>query len=177
MTFTDRIRFTVNGFKQAWYEGLVEATMKAMHFAENPAKRRASIIGVTGLLFGARALPAGAANPCPSNAAQSNLVSLFKRIGLLLYVIGGVFCLVCFAGAAIMFMASGNNASRADKAMKWAKNTVIGIAILAGGLFMRSIIVHFVAGSGQMVSGDSGSTGSAANNLTCDNLNNVTTTP
>ena len=31
-----------------------------------------------------------------------------------------------------MFMASGNNASRADKAMKWAKNTVIGIAILAG---------------------------------------------
>lgn len=178
ITLMDRIRFTKNGFKEAWYEGLVEATYKALNFASNPVKRRASIAGIGTLALGLGATTAAAAGDgsgtanCPAkNTATGNLVGLFKNIGLLLYIIGGVFCLVCFAGAAIMFMASGNNSGRADKAMRWAKNTVIGIAILAGGLFFRSIIVNFVSSSGQVVNGNGTDTSGAANNLLCDNIN------
>lgn len=177
MTFIDRLRFTKNCFKQAWYEGLVEATYKALNFASNPVKRRWSVAGMTAMALGVSAGTAAAATgqaaSCTRNNATSNLVNLFKNIGLLLYIIGGVACLVCFAAAAILMMFSGNNAGRADKAMAWAKHIVIGIVILAGGLFFRSIIVHFVASSGQVVSGDSGDPNSAANNLLCDNINNA----
>ena len=177
MTFIDRLRFTRDCFKQAWYEGLVEVTMKAMHFAESPAKRRLSIAGVAGIAFGTRALPAGAANPCPSSPAQNNLVNLFKRVGLLLYVVGGIFCLVCFAWAAILFMTSAQKADRASRGMTAAKNTFIGLFILAAGFFMRSMSVHFVASEGSLVSGDSGSPTDSANSLLCNDLNSVPTAP
>jgi hypothetical protein len=178
MTFIDRIRFTRDCFRQAWYEGLVEATLKALNLADDPAKRRLSVAGIAGLAFSVRALPADASNPCPAkNTAQSNLVGFFKNVGLLLYIIGGVLCLVCFAWAAILFMGSAGNGRRADKGMRMAKNTCWGLVFLAGGFFIRSIEAHYFSSVGQVVSGDSGSTGGTANSMLCDNLNNVSTTP
>lgn len=153
-TINARLAFTAAGFRQAWYEGLAEASMKAADLGtkiSSTKKGRFGVVAAVVALLGLNTQDAYAAN-CEGTGATSSIVKLFQNIGVLLYIIGGVFSLVCFAGAAIMFMSSGNNPGRADKAMKWAKNTVIGLAFLAGGFFFRSIIVNFVDASGSVAS-------------------------
>jgi len=168
----DRLHFTAAGFRQAWYEGLAEATTKAMDLGTKIGSTRKGRFSSAGLVAAAVGINAGAAHAAAgdckgSGSATSSIVHLFKNIGVLLYVIGGVFSLVCFAGAALMFMSSGNNSDRADKAMKWAKNTVIGLVFLAGGFFFRSVVVDFVASSGSVVSGR-GDTGQGAQSTLTD---------
>lgn len=154
-TINARLAFTAAGFRQAWYEGLAEASMKAADLGTkigSSKKGRFGAVAAIVALLGLNTQDAYAAGSCEGTGATSSIVKLFQNIGVLLYIIGGVFSLVCFAGAAIMFMSSGNNSARADKAMKWAKNTVIGLAFLAGGFFFRSIIVNFVDASGSVAS-------------------------
>lgn len=170
LTFASRISFTRSCFRQAWQEGLAEATGMAMQVGSSVGSRRARL-SLVGLVAGTVALtpatalattPAGGAQGC-SEGATGSIVKLFERIGTLLYIIGGVFALVCFAGAALLFMTSGNKPERAEQGMKWAKNTVIGLALLAGGYFFRGIVVNFVGSSAEVVGG--GETGTGANAL------------
>jgi hypothetical protein len=170
-TVINRLRFTAACFKQAWFEGLAEATTKAMDLGTTIAttkKGRFSTVGIAGAAIGLRSSSAYAAagTNCGKQDATSSIVKLFQNIGVLLYVIGGVFSLICFAGAALMFMASGNNPGRADKGMKWAKHTVIGLAFLAGGFFFRSVVVDFVGSSAQVAGG--GTPQQGANGLLSD---------
>ena len=165
-TISTRLAFTAAGFRQAWYEGLAEAYMKAAGLGTKIGSTKrgrfsvaAALLGVLGLTAQGAYAAAPATGNCTGSGATSSIVKLFQNIGVLLYIIGGVFSLVCFAGAALMFMSSGNNPGRADKAMKWAKNTVIGLAFLAGGFFFHSIVVNFVGASGTVVSGDEAGAG------------------
>jgi hypothetical protein len=177
-TLTNRIKFTAASFRQMWWEGTAEATIKMQDVVERalstPRRRKfaaVALIGGTAL----RGQTANAAGPAPApganpggastpaancgTGATGSIVKLFQNIGMLLYVVGGIFALVCFAGAALMFMASGNNSGRADKAMKWGRNVVIGLTFLAGGYVFRNIVVDFVGNSGAAVDPTSGAVG------------------
>jgi hypothetical protein len=130
-------------------------------------KRRfasAGIIASAVALTPATALATAPVTGDCNKGATGGIVTLFQNIGTLLYVIGGVFALVCFAGAALMFMLPGGKKDRAEKGMKWAKNTVIGLALLAGGFFFRSIVVSFVSDSATVVGGGN-ATGTGSNSL------------
>ncbi|MBA3734372.1 MAG: hypothetical protein H0W90_04100 [Actinobacteria bacterium] len=111
-----------------------------------------AVIGSTVSLRATNAVAAGSVSDC-KQGATGGIVSLFQNIGILLYVIGGVVALVAFAGAAVMFMFSGGNEGRAEKGMRWAKNTVWGLVLLAGGFFIRSVVVDFAANSHTVVAG------------------------
>jgi hypothetical protein len=184
MTTIDRLHFTRACLREAWVESLVSATSGAQELGARLASSRKAKLLATSGIAGALALHTQAAhaqrnaadpNSCPSGA-EGKIVQLFQRIGWLLYAIAAIFALVGLAGAALMFMASGNNQRRADMGMKWAKNIMIGLAILAGGYFFRNIAVEFVSNASASAAGQPGQADQGAIGLLDDCAINQPTT-
>jgi hypothetical protein len=79
-----------------------------------------------------------------SGQSSPQLVHLFESVGTILIALGGVMSLVSIGVAGLMIMSSSGNVARAAKGVQLAKNSVIGLGVLAGGFFIRSILVRFI---------------------------------
>jgi hypothetical protein len=185
-----RLRSAVAWLRQAWLEALAEATLSAIELGlKLGASRKSRLLttSLAGLSIGLRAQAAQANTPAgnacgASGSATSSIAKVFQNVGSLLYIIGGIFSLVCFAGAALMLMGidlaifhrrSGGSIrhdpeSRHKRAMGWAKNTLWGLALLAGGFFLRSIVVHFTLESDQAHSPGLGEQPAVADLTNCE---------
>jgi hypothetical protein len=181
-----RLRVAVAWLRQAWLETRVETTLTAIELGLKLGANRKSRLLTTGAIGLALGLRGGVAqagtttgDACggTSGGATSSITRLFQNIGVLLYIIGGIFSLVCFAGAALMMMGIvfpssrsgklGDPHSQHDRAMRWAKHTLWGLALLAGGFFLRSIAVHSMLDSNQVESPGLGQQGATADLTNC----------
>lgn len=156
MTLRENLSFTRRCIADAMFAGTVELHAKVARVLTPPAEKsliwKAKRLGAVSLGLFALPLTASAvalADACSSggstDSGTSGLVSLFQTIGTIIIAIGGAAFLVTLGVGALMIMAAGGNSQRADKGMAWIKNSVIGVGLLAFGIFIRSIVVHVVA--------------------------------
>jgi hypothetical protein len=161
MTLRQNLSFTRKCIGEAVQSGVVEIHAKATSALTPPAERARAwktkrLAAVTMALVSLPLLSAGMAlaDACgQTNAGGTDaIVSLFKTVGTIIIAIGGAAFLVTLGIGALMIMGSGGNTQRADKGMKWIKNSIIGVGLLAFGIFIRSIVVHVVANMTSAVS-------------------------
>lgn len=79
------------------------------------------------------------------NAGSSNIQTLLERAAQFLIAIGGALALVMFVVGALFIM-SGH---KVEKGYKFIKNTVIGLFLLAGGVFIKVVVANLVIGATQ----------------------------
>jgi hypothetical protein len=174
-TVSARLRSLSRFVRQAWLVALAEATAAAMDFGIwlGASRHRRSavllLVVLSGSLRPAQATAAGGST-CPDKGATGTLVTFFKNVGFLLYVIGGILFLVSLAWYALLFMyfpiVDRRGGKRQHGLPKKATKPFIGLALLAGGYFLRSIVVDLAASSGQVVAGRGDSGAGAQSTLT-----------
>jgi hypothetical protein len=182
MTLRENLSFTRSCIGEALFAGTVELHAKASRVLTPPAeqsriskaKRPVAVsLGLLALPLTSVALAAApiVANVCgQTNSGGTNgIVDLFKTVGTIIIAIGGAAFLVTLGIGALMIMASGGNSQRADKGMGWIKNSIIGVGLLAFGVFIRSIVVHIVSNMTTAVS--SGGNGISNNDNPNGNFN------
>lgn len=162
MTLLNRIKFTRDALSVALYQGVFELpqNLKAMVVPAKGASLKSKLVRFAAvgaaatplaLMGGAQAYAASCAN---TTTNANGVITLLQNVGMLMIVLGGVGALITFGAGALMIMWSGGNHGRAQKGMTMVKNTIIGLAVLAGGLFLRTVITQFVNGSTAAVAGN-----------------------
>ncbi|WP_217924687.1 pilin [Miltoncostaea oceani] len=108
----------------------------------------------------APAAPGGATGGCSAGGASTDgLTKLIQQGANFLIIIGGAFAVLMFAIGGFMIMGLGGT-RKSKKGMDIVKNALIGLAIMVAGLFVREVLVKFIAGA----------TGAGKNSADC--LNN-----
>lgn len=165
----NRLRTTRSQIGDAATSGLTTVTTSAL--VSGPSQRvRVAMIGLLAAMaaLGIADTALAQANCSPTDGdATGKIVQLISRAGTLLIAIGGIGALLMFAIGAIFIMFGGNE-SRTSKGMKMVKNTVIGLAVLAGGFFLRNVVTSFVDSANSNVLGAQESQTGAAGLTNCD---------
>lgn len=91
---------------------------------------------------------------CGDTDATGKLTGLISAAAKFMMAIGGALALLTFVIGGILIMVGGTS-ERVAKGKKLVTNTIIGLAIMAGGFFLKVVILSFVSG------GTGGSNGSA----------------
>lgn len=161
MTLINRIKFTRDALQVALYQGVFELpqNLKAAVVPAKGSSLKSKIARFTAVGFSAAPLALmGSAQAYAASCGQTTtnangVITLLQNVGMLMIVLGGVGALITFGAGALMIMWSGGNHGRAQKGMTMVKNTIVGLAVLAGGLFLRTVITQFVSGSTAAVAG------------------------
>lgn len=144
------MRNRLSRINDAMLMGFVELQTAAVGRAERLADsgrltRRAATVGV---LTGA-ALTSGtayaAARGCSTNAAKKIQEFIGSAADFAIGIGAGGALLMLAVGALLIIF--GGTPDRVSKGMKIIKNSVIGLGILAAGLFIKFIVVYFVLGA------------------------------
>lgn len=78
--------------------------------------------------------------------ATTKLTTLIASAAKFMMAIGGALALLCFVVGGVLIMIGGTS-ERVAKGKKLITNTVIGLAIMAGGFFIKEVLLSFVGGA------------------------------
>lgn len=115
------------------------------------ASARSSKAGLAGTGAAAALLvaPGMAAAQAGCNAGGSStdgLTTLIQQAANFLIIVGGALAVLMLAVGGFMIMGLGGTSKHSRKGMTIVKNALIGLAIMVAGVFLREVIVKFIAG-------------------------------
>jgi hypothetical protein len=146
------MRNPITHIKEAMLSGVVSVQVDAM--SRTAKVTEPSAVTKISLAVGALMAPFvsstafafAASSGCGTSAAQK-LHDFLNSGAQFLIGIGAIGSLVMFVVGALFIMFSAGNESRASKGMSIVKRTVIGLIILAGGVFIKYVVLQFVQGA------------------------------
>lgn len=80
-----------------------------------------------------------------SGTATTSLTGLIETAANFLIIVGGALAILMFAIGGFMIMGLGGT-KNAKKGFTVVKNALIGLAIMVSGIFIREVILQFIAG-------------------------------
>lgn len=80
-----------------------------------------------------------------SGTATGSLTGLIETAANFLIIVGGALAILMFAIGGFMIMGLGGT-KNAKKGFTVVKNALIGLAIMVSGIFIREVILQFIAG-------------------------------
>lgn len=144
------MREKLNLIRSTTLEGVQEAHVKALSMGtraseiSNRAKVTATL-GFTTLSYFVFAPLAAAGTGCDSSAA-TKLTGFISNAAAFMMALGGAAALLMFAVGGF-FIIVGGSESRVRRGMGMLKNAVIGLVVLAAGIFIKVVVLSFVGGA------------------------------
>jgi len=148
MKMRDKIKLIGTTTREGVYEThfmVANAAVKAA--TASSRKKQVGSLAFAATLY---AMYAGTAvaggNGACGGSATTSLTGFISSAATFMMAIGGVAALLMFAIGGFLIIVGGSE-SRVRRGMSMLKNAVIGLVVLASGVFIKTVVLNFVGGA------------------------------